>query len=115
MMKQVVPNNAFCIKFIVRDISATETSWYHDIQDYCKERKIPFVCRLFNSLEIEEDCHFIESLPAVHIYHKNDYIKTIHMKDNPVLSIQNQIQTYKDKKLLKKRTFREKILAFLRS
>jgi hypothetical protein len=115
MMKPIVSNNAFCIKFVVRDSSGTETSWYRDIHAYCKERQIPFVCRLFNSLDIEDDCMFIESLPAVHIYHKHDYVKTIHMKDNPLLAIQTQLQLYKDKQLLKKRSFLKRISAFIKT
>lgn len=115
MTKRSISNNAFCIKFIVRDTNDEDLVWYNEIHDYCEKHMIPFVCRLFNSLENEEDCHYIESLPAVHIYHRGDYVKTIHTIDNPIISIHKQIQTYKDRKLMRKRTLRERILAFLRS
>lgn len=113
-------NSKFRVNFVVRDLAyADESSDYHEIKGFCKANQIPFVCRLFNSLEIDDDCHFIERLPAIHIYYSNEYLKTIHLSENTVFSVQREIQKHKDKQLIRKRSLttriKIKILGFLRS
>jgi hypothetical protein len=62
---------------------------FHDsifkiIKKYCHEANILLTSRYYNTTKYHEDCEYILSLPAFHVYFKNQYIDTFFADSKPL-------------------------------
>jgi hypothetical protein len=77
------------------------------------------VARAFNSREYIDDRDYVEQLPAVHLYKGDEHLNTFYLTGNPIFEIRRELQVYKEKQMMKKRTMRQrmkaKLLKLLRS
>lgn len=61
-----------------------ESALRYSVSKFCLDHRIPFVVRKYNTIKYDEDCHFIRSLPAFHIYRKkNIYEQTFYENEKP--------------------------------
>lgn len=89
----------FLVVIVVKDDSQ---SIQQNIYEFCKYENIPILYRQYNSLDNEEDQDYIMSLPAVHLYNKNNHLKTYHMNEDIIHCIRLEISKYEMKKYTKK-------------
>lgn len=89
----------FRIVLVVKDTLNAE---HQKVYEFCKNEKIPFLYREFNSREFEEDQDHIVSLPALHVYYKNNHTKTVHMNEDIISCILSEINKHQVQSVKKK-------------
>jgi hypothetical protein len=61
-----------------------ESPLRYSVSKFCRDHQIPFLVRKYNTIKYDEDCHYIRSLPAFHIYRKrNNYEETFYENEKP--------------------------------
>jgi hypothetical protein len=88
------------------------------VSKFCKENNLSFGIRKYNNIKYEEDCNYIEALPAFHIYRKNNYDITFYPEEKPIEILQNyrtvflEKQRQKEEKKQARRIFLSHALSF---
>jgi hypothetical protein len=119
-MKRQSLHKVFTVHFVVRNTEDIfEFSTFRDLQTFCKEQHVQLVARAFNSREYIDDRDYVEQLPAFHLYKGDEHLNTFYLTGNPLFEIRRELQVYKEKQMMKKRTMRQrmkaKLLKLLRS
>ena len=91
-------NSQFNVTFVSKDGSAMMSS---HIKAFCNNRSIWFAVRQYDAKTYEEDCEYITSLPAIHLYRDSHHIGTYYLTEDPLKSIQTEINNYKIKQQTK--------------
>jgi hypothetical protein len=85
-------NKRFTVVYVVKDTENFEFLKFESIRDLCLRESIGLNIRNFNSSKYNEDQEFIERLPAIHIYKKQNYLATYYMNEDPIGSIRSKIK-----------------------
>ena len=99
----------------VHVIAVLEDLTYFSDQDiqkvyrYCMTNNIAFESRDFDSIKYSIDKHFVERLPAFHIFSESAYVRTFYPVSRPIQIIQETVNAYKFRQMKRaeKRTLRE--------
>lgn len=83
------------------------------IKEFCESKELTFYTREYNPNVISDDRHFIEKLPAFHIYVKSSYTNTFYMDTHPRHVIRETIEQYLEKEE-KEKIMWKKIIGILR-
>lgn len=62
---------------IVGDYDDSHTPEVQEIREYCSMNGILFSTRIYAPRKFADDKHYVESLPAFHIYAKKAYMRTV--------------------------------------
>ena len=92
-----------CIVAVIEEYPNSEI---HSIREYAVNEGLTFKTRIYQPYEFSEDRHYIERLPAFHIYRKSSslhYMKTFYMNSNYVKEIDTVVQKTHKKDSWKKR------------
>jgi len=81
------------VKCVVDDLSII-TKDLIAIRDYSHSLNIVFITREYDSSKYSDDRHYIERLPAFHIYVKTTYKKTFYPNTRPYQIIQQTLEKY---------------------
>jgi hypothetical protein len=81
------------VKCVVDDLSII-TKDLIAIRDYSHSLNIVFVTREYDSSKYSDDRHYIERLPAFHIYVNTTYKKTFYPNTRPYQIIQQTLEKY---------------------
>lgn len=65
------------------------------VRDFCEKNGLPIYSRNFDSMKYHEDCHYVVSLPAFHLYEKNICRKTFLPTEDLIRKIYGEIDKWK--------------------
>lgn len=84
-----------CVVRYTEDLN--ETPHFQLVRTFCAENHISFSAREYDCHRYDEDCNYIEKLPAFHLYSKNgrEYLETYYTDQNPIQKIQTEILEWK--------------------
>ncbi len=96
-------------------IAVLEDLTYYSDQDiqkvhrYCVTNNIAFESREFDSIKYSIDKHFVERLPAFHIFSESAYVRTFYPVGRPIQIIQETVNNYHHKQAVRaqRRSFRQ--------
>jgi hypothetical protein len=105
------------VRYIHDMVEDTNDPILRKLHEYCDRMKISIVESRYDPIQRSEDRHYIERLPAIHVYINNGYEETIYPDTQPVQSIQSFYDTYELKNLeaLSKKQIWEERIRYLRS
>ena len=90
-----LPITVVCVvKYIWDDGEAEEIQ---QIKDFCESKEITSYTREYNPHTVPDDRHFVERLPAFHIYVKSGYTNTFYLDTHPKHVIRETVQQFMDK------------------
>jgi len=82
------------ITFVVKDVAAAASITYNDLKLYCKIHNIVLTVREYCSKTYSEDCDNIIRLPAFHIYKNDEWLATVHNKNDIHDKVQSDINSW---------------------
>ena len=83
------------------------------MREFCRENRINYMTRIFDSQKYSEDRHNISRLPAFHIKIKKNWQRTFYPNTRPYQHVQECIEIYE--KRLNKKTLLCKFYIWLKS
>jgi len=108
-LKEYLPIHVHCV---LDDFEDYTDEIIQMIRDYCNDRNIHFMTRLYSSYKYSDDRYYIRSLPAFHIYIKKSYTDTFYPNTKPIQHITDTIDIY-SKQLIEEHKRREKWKKFV--
>lgn len=91
----LLPITVVCVVKYEWDDAATEE--IQQIKDFCESKEITSYTREYNPNTMSDDRHFVERLPAFHIYVKSSYTHTFYLDTHPRHVIRETVQHFLDK------------------
>lgn len=88
--RKIYPITVKCVVDDLSDISKDIIA----LRDYAHSLNILFVTREYDSRKYSNDRHYIERLPAFHIYVKTSYKRTFYPNTRPYQIIQQTVEKY---------------------
>ena len=102
--KEYLPIKVYCV---VDDFGDYNDETIRSIRDYCNNRHVQFLTRMYSPYKYSDDRNCIHALPAFHIYIKKSYFDTFYPTTRPIQHITDSIDIY-SKQLQEKKKRQEK-------
>lgn len=91
--QEVIVNKPVTVICVVDDL-AEKNDIILNMRKFCKENRVNFHIRLFNSTKYSDDRHNIYRLPAFHVTIKKNYLRTFYPNTRPYQHVLECIDIY---------------------
>ena len=101
--------NGVCVIAVLEDLTYYSDQDIQKVHRYCITNNIAFESREFDSIKYSIDKHFVERLPAFHIFSESVYMRTFYPVGRPIQIIQETVSAYRHKQAVRaqRRSFRQ--------